>query len=133
MLEEKLKHYNSIKRMVDKIENEKQRIETRATHITPVYSDTTSRSNTTSDKVGDNAVLLAELDKKINMYKAQMQMELIDILDGIMAIDYPYKEILFSWYCEDKTLDTIANEMGYSLSRIKQLKDEAMQQIRTLY
>lgn len=133
MLEEKLKHYNSIKRLIGKIEIEKQNIETRATKITPVYTETTSRSNTISDKVGDNAVLLAELDKKINVYKAQMQMDLIEILDGIMAIEYPYKEILFSWYCEDKTIEAIADEMGYSPSRIKQLKAEAMERIRTLY
>lgn len=135
MLIEELENYNSKKRLIEKLEQEKERITTRATKITPVYSDTTSRTNQISDKVGNNAILLAELDTKIEWYKSQLQTDLTTILDSIMQLDPQHSEILFSYYCEDKTISQIADETNYSIDSIKKKKREAIEKIKniTLY
>lgn len=119
MLLEKLKHYKSIKIMVMHLENEKEELLTKATKTSAVISETTSRTNKVGDKVGDNAVLLAELEKTITDYNKEQEQELIDIINLLKQIEHPYCAILFSKFIRNMTLEQIAEEMNYSLSQIK--------------
>lgn len=125
MLIDKLKHYRTIKLMVKHLENEKEELMTKATKVTPAISDTTTHTNKVSDRVGDNAILLAELEKTISQFNEEREQELIEIINIIRTVEQPFDTILFSKFVRNMTLEEIAEDMGYSLTQIKRKYKQA--------
>lgn len=122
-----LKHYSSIIRKVEQLFEEYEKFKTRAEKITPTISDTTSRTNLTSDKVGDNAVELAELDKKYKKLLLEAELQKFTIIDALNGMPEPCRSILFMKYVQQKSLETIADELGYSFRHIKRLYNKAIE------
>ena len=122
-----LKHYSNIIRKVEQLFEEYEKFKTRAEKITPTYSETTARSNVTGDKVGDNAVELAELDKKYKKLLLDAEMQKFKIIDAVNNMPEPCRSILFMKYVQQKRLEEIADELGYSFRHIKRLYNKAME------
>lgn len=123
---DELKHYNQIIRKVEQIFEEYEKFKTRAEKITPAYNETNSRSNVTSDKVGDNAIELAELDKKYKRLLTEAETQKFKVLDAVNKMPEPCRSILFMKYVQQMRLEDIASTLGYSFRHIKRLYHKAM-------
>lgn len=104
---------------VEEALEEYERYKTRAEKVTAIMSDAPSRSNKTSDKVGENAILMADLSKQYESRWLEAEQERCRILNLINSIDEPYRTILSLRYIQNKRLEYIADELHYSYSQIK--------------
>lgn len=95
--------------------------------MTSIISDTSSRTNLTSDKVGDNAVIMAELSKEYERRWIEAERERLRIVDTINELEEPYSRILFLRYVRCYDFIKIADEIGYSLDHTNHLHGIALQ------
>ena len=77
---------------------EYQRYKERAEKMTAVLSETTSRSNKPSDKVGDNAVIMADLSMQYLQRYNDAERERDSIIEELNKVIEPYRTILFRRY-----------------------------------
>lgn len=124
---EELKQYRFKKDKVNEALEEYEKYKLRAEKMTSVMSDTTARTNKTSDKVGDNAIMMAELSKKYEQRWINAENERLSILQSINVIQEPYRTILFMRYIEDMSLEAIAAKLNYSYSIIAHMHGDALQ------
>ena len=61
---EELMQYKYARKKVDETLEEYQKYKDRATKMTAIMSENTQRSNLNSDKVGDNAVKMADISRE---------------------------------------------------------------------
>lgn len=113
---EELKQYRFKQSKVDQALEEYEKYKTRAEKMTAIISDVPSRTNKTSDKVGDNAILMADLSREYEHRWIEAEKERSRIINEIDKIDEPYRTILFLRYVEDMSLETIAEQLNYSYS-----------------
>ena len=113
---EELKQYRFKQSKVDQALEEYEKYKTRAEKMTAIISDVPSRTNKTSDKVGDNAILMADLSREYERRWIEAEKERSRIINEIDTLDEPYRTILFLRYVEDMSLETIAAQLNYSYS-----------------
>ena len=101
--------------------------------MTSIISDTSSRTNLTSDKVGDYAVLMADLSKEYEKRWLDAEKERLRIVDSINALEEPYSRVLFLRYVRCLDLSKIAEEIGYSLDHTNHLHGIAIQKYERRY
>ena len=118
---EELSQYFYKLKKVDETLEEYERFKTRAEKMTSIISDVTSRTNKTSDKVGDNAILMAELAKEYEERWREAERTCNDILKSINKLDEPYRTILNLRYIQGKRLEHIAEVLNYSYAQTKRL------------
>jgi DNA-directed RNA polymerase specialized sigma24 family protein len=90
-------------------------------------SEVPSRTNKTSDKVGDNAILMADLSKEYEQRWIIAEQERLSLIDSINQIEEPYRTILFMRYVEDMSLEAIAAQLNYSYSIVAHMHGDALQ------
>lgn len=113
---EKLRQYKFKRDKVEQALEEYQRYKTRAEKMTAIMSEVPSRTNKTSDKVGDNAILMADLSREYEQRWIIAEQERLSLIDNINQIEEPYRTILFMRYVEDMSLEAIAAQLNYSYS-----------------
>lgn len=113
---EKLRQYKFKRDKVEQALEEYQRYKTRAEKMTAIMSEVPSRTNKTSDKVGDNAILMADLSKEYEQRWIIAEQERLSLIDSINQIEEPHRTILFMRYVEDMSLEAIAAQLNYSYS-----------------
>lgn len=123
-----LLQYRGKLQKVDDILEEYELYKTRAEKMTTIISETSSRTNQTSDKVGQYAVLMADLSKEYEKRWLDAERERLNIIDTINELDEPYRQLLFLRYIRCLDLPTIADTMCYSLDRINHLHGTALKE-----
>lgn len=121
-----LKQYRFKINKVDEALEEYERYKTRAEKMTAILSDVPSRSNKTSDKVGDNATIMADLSKEYEKRWIEAEQERLKIIDSINKVDEPYRTILEMRYIQNQKLEDIAYKIGYSPIHIVRLHGIAL-------
>ena len=124
---EELKQYRFKQSKVDQALEEYEKYKTRAEKMTAIISDVPSRTNKTSDKVGDNAILMADLSREYERRWIEAEKERSRIINEIDTLDEPYRTILFLRYVEDMSLETIAAQLNYSYSIVAHMHGDALQ------
>jgi DNA-directed RNA polymerase specialized sigma24 family protein len=118
---------------VDHTLEEYQMYKTRAEKMTSIISDTASRTNTASDKVGDYASIMADLSKEYERRWIEAEQERLRIIDTINALDEPYSRVLFLRYVRCYDFIKTADEIGYSLDHTNHLHGIALQKYERRY
>ena len=110
----------------DEILEEYNKFKTRAEKVTSTISDTTARTNKTSDKVGDNAIKMADLLDKYNKLIYDAEQEQLHIIAELNKVCEPYRTLLYKRYVQRKPFETVASEMYYSYITIIKMHGEAL-------
>jgi len=124
---QELKQYLNMEDAIRGLKERKLQYTTKATKTTASYSQTTSRTNTTSDKVGDNAIKLAEIDKEIDRIINEMDAIKVKLIKRINNVDPKYRGILIAVYINGKSLREYGATKNYSYSRIKHIHGDALE------
>ena len=101
---------------------------TRATKITASFSQAGGRTNLPSDKVGDNAIKMADLHSQYLTTFLEAEQYKLKILLRIIDIPEPYKKILWFLYVDDVRFSDIPSLIGYSPSQTKRLLKKALRE-----
>ncbi len=127
---EYLSQYGWIERNIRRLEEEKERWQQRALHITPSWSDAPG-GGSGEDKI-QTAVekaciiedkIVAEIDRLVDLRQ--------EIITVIAAIPDPaQRELLERRYIQLQSLERIAVEMNYSYVHVKRLHGWALQRIQ---
>ena len=110
---EELSQLKYKRKKVDETLEEYQKYKTRAEKMTSVISDSSSRTNITSDKVGDNASIMADLAKEYEQRWIAAERERLEIEDKINLVEEPYRTLLHMRYIEDLPLMEVATKLNY--------------------
>ena len=111
---EELGQYKFKIKKVSEALDEYERFKERAEKVTAIISDNPAHSNKISDKVGDNASKMADLNKEYQDRWLEAERERLNLVDKINRIDEPYRTILVERYIHEKSFEQIAVEMAYS-------------------
>lgn len=120
---------------VKKAEQTKKEYEdfmTRATKVTAVMEDAPARSNKVSDKVGENAIKLADLSREWQTKWLEAEEERLNIITLINKVDEPYRIILLERYIHEKNFEEISVELKYSYAWTTHLHGEALEEIEKI-
>lgn len=123
---ELLKQYRFKMDRVDEALEEYERYKTRAEKMTSVISDVPSRTNKTSDKVGDNSSIMADLSKEYEQRWIEAEKERLALIDSINAIGEPYRTILQMRFVKNMPLEAVATELNYSYIHTARLQGTAL-------
>ena len=122
---EELSQYKYARERVDETLEEYQQYKERAEKMTSIISDMPRGSNS-SNKVEDNAVIMADLSKQYEERWILAEREKLSIELKIDQVKEPYRKLLKKRYIQDLNFEKIADEMGYSYVRITHLHGEAL-------
>ena len=122
-----LNQYRFKAKKAEEAREEYDKFMTRATKMTAAFTETTSRTNMTTDKVGDNAAALADLKKTWENLWIEAERERLRIVDSINQIEEPYRTILMARYIQEKNFEEISVELKYSYAWTTHLHGEALQ------
>lgn len=125
-IKDELKQYKFKLMKVDEALEEYERFKTRAEKVTTVFSGIASRTNKTSDKVGDNVAIMADIASKYQQRWRDAELERLALLDKIRCVDEPYRTILVMRYVQNKNFECIATEIGYSYKQILRYHGQAI-------
>ena len=129
---EELNQYKfKIKKVSEALE-EYERFKERAEKITAIISDNPAHSNKISDKVGDNATKMADLNKEYQDRWLEAERERLNIVEKINKVAEPYRTILMERYVHDKSFEQISCEISYSYDRTIHLHGEALKEFENL-
>ena len=127
--EELLQYRFKVKKVEDAIEDY-EKYKARAEKMTTVFSDVVARTNKTSDKVGDNAVIMADLEQEYFRRWHEAELERLILIDKITWIAEPYRTILAKRYLQNKNFETIAYDIGYSYKQTIRLHGQALELLK---
>ena len=108
---EELSQYKYARDKVEETLEEYEKYKTRAEKVTSIISDM-PRGGQSSDKVADNASIMADLSRQYEERWLQAEREKLKIEQQIDMINEPYRTILHKKYIEGKSLTEIAYELG---------------------
>lgn len=118
---EELRKYKDKIKDVDRTIKEYEKFMTRATKMTSVMSEMTSRSNLPSDKVGDNAIKMADLAKEYEARWHEAERTRINLVAEIDKVGGTLGDILYDVYIEGLSLEQTAQDIHYSYERTAHL------------
>lgn len=118
---EELRKYKDKVKDVDRTIKEYEKFMTRATKMTSVMSEMTSRSNLPSDKVGDNAIKMADLAKEYEARWHEAERTRISLVAEIDKVGGTLGDILYDVYIEGLSLEQTAQDIHYSYERTAHL------------
>lgn len=110
---EELSQYKYARKRVDETLREYQEYKDRAEKMTAIMSDVPSKSNQNSDKVGDNASIMADLEKEYEQRWIDSEHERLRLEKAIDKVEEPYRTILHMRYVEDLPLLEVAAKLNY--------------------
>lgn len=127
---EYLSQYGWIERNIRRLEEEKERWQQRALHITPSWSDAPG-GGSGEDKIQTAVEKACIIEDKI---VAEID-RLVDLRQKIMTViaavpDSAQRELLERRYIQLQSLERIAVEMNYSYVHVKRLHGWALQRIQ---
>lgn len=105
---EELNKYKYARDKIDETLEEYQKYKDRATKMTSIISDMPRGSGNTSDKVGDNGAIMADLDNEYKERWVRAEQEKLRIEKNIDKVEEPYRTILHMKYIQGKSLEEIS-------------------------
>lgn len=129
-IKDELNQYRFKAKRAEQAHDEYDKFMTRATKMTATFSESTAHTNKTSDKVGDNAIILADLKQEWETRWLEAERERLCIVDRINKIDEPYRTILMLRYVQEKNFEEISVELKYSYAWTTHLHGEALQKFQ---
>lgn len=124
---EELKNYQDKLRRAERTNEEYEKFKTRAEKMTATFSLTTGKTNFVGDKVGDNAVIMADISTEYKTRWLEAEQDVIKILKKIDTLPETYGEILAMHFVDNMTLNEIAGIKHYSISQIKRKYKTALE------
>lgn len=128
-----LNQYRFKIKKAEEAKDEFDKFMTRATKVTATLSEATSRSNVPSDKVGDNAVIIADLKNEWEKRWLDAERERLTTVDMINKISEPYRTILMERYVHQKNFEEISVQLKYSYAWTTHLHGEALQEFEKCF
>lgn len=125
-IKDELNQYRFKAKRSEEAREEYDKFMTRATKMTASFSESTARTNKTSDKVGENAVALADLKNEWEKRWLEAERERLKIVDRINHIEEPHRTILMERYVHEKNFEEISVELKYSYAWTTHLHGEAL-------
>lgn len=122
---EELSQYKYARKKVEETLEEYERYKTRAEKVTSIVSDM-PRGTSNSNKVEDNAVMMADISREYEKRWFEAEKEKLRIEQNIDRVREPYRTLLHKRYIEELNFEKIADDMGYSYVRITHLHGEAL-------
>lgn len=122
---EELLQYKYAREKVDETLEEYQKYKDRAEKMTSIISDM-PRGTSSSDKVADNAVKMADLSAEYEKRWLEAEYMKLEIEKNIDLVEEPYRILLHKRYVEGKTLEEISTLMNYSFDRVRHMHGEAL-------
>ena len=122
---EELSKYRYARLKVEEALEEYERYKTRAEKVTSIISDM-PRGTSNSNKVEDNAVMMADISRMYEKRWFEAEKEKLRIEEKIDQVKEPHRTLLHKRYIEELNFEKIADEMGYSYVRITHLHGEAL-------
>lgn len=122
---EELSQYKYARKKVEETLEEYERYKTRAEKVTSIISDM-PRGTSNSNKVEDNAVMMADISRKYEKRWFEAEQEKLRIEENIDRVKEPHRTLLHKRYIEELNFEKIADVMGYSYVRITHLHGEAL-------
>ena len=120
-IKEELKQYRFKVIKVEEAIEEYEKYKTRAEKVTAVLNGMTARTNSISDKVGDNAIIMADIEREYQKRWQEAEIERLALVGRIKGVEEPYRTILFMRYIQNKNFEIIATSIGYSYKQILRL------------
>ena len=124
-VKEELLQYKYAREKVDETLEEYQKYKDRAEKMTSIISDM-PRGTSSSDKVADNAVKMADLSAEYEKRWLEAENKKLEIEKNIDLVEEPYRTLLHKRYVQGLNFEKIADEMSYSYVRITHLHGEAL-------
>ena len=122
---EELLQYKYAREKVQETLEEYQKYKDRAEKMTSIISDM-PRGTSSSDKVADNAVKMADLSAEYEKRWLEAENKKLEIEKNIDLVEEPYRILLHKRYVEGKTLEEISTLMNYSFDRVRHMHGEAL-------
>ena len=114
---EELLQYKYAREKVDETLEEYQKYKDRAEKMTSIISDM-PRGISSSDKVADNAVKMADLSAEYEKRWLEAENKKLEIEKNIDLVEEPYRIILYMKYVQGKKLEEIAYKLNANYTYI---------------
>lgn len=114
---EELLQYKYAREKVDETLEEYQKYKDRAEKMTSIISDM-PRGTSSSDKVADNAVKMADLSAEYEKRWLEAENKKLEIEKNIDLVEEPYRIILYMKYVQGKKLEEIAYKLNANYTYI---------------
>ena len=118
---DELRQYKNKIKDVDRTIKEYEKFMTRATKMTSVMSEMTSRTNIPSDKVGENAIKMADLAQQYADRWNEAEQTRIKLVAEIDKVGGILGDVLYDLYIEGLSLEQTAADIKYSYERTAHL------------
>lgn len=100
---------------------------TNATKVTTSFTSSEGRTNLSSDKVGSNAILMADLRREYLNLFIEIEEKKIKLYQKLLSLPQPYGKILWLKLVEDWKFESIAIEIERSKRQTIRLYKKALQ------
>ena len=124
-----LNQYRFKAKKAEQTREEYDQFMTRATKMTASFGESAGHTNRVSDKVGENAIKLADLRAEWEKNWLEAERERLNIVELINQVDEPHRTILMERYIHEKNFEEISVELKYSYAWTTHLHGEALQKI----
>ena len=114
---EELLQYKYAREKVEETLEEYQKYKDRAEKMTSIISDM-PRGTSSSDKVADNAVKMADLSAEYEKRWLEAENKKLEIEKNIDLVEEPYRTILYMKYVQEKKLEEIAYKLNANYTYI---------------
>ena len=122
---EELLQYKYAREKVDETLEEYQKYKDRAEKMTSIISDM-PRGTSSSDKVADNAVKMADLSAEYEKRWLEAEYMKLKIEKNIDLVEEPYRIILYMKYVQGKKLEEIAYKLNANYTYICEQHGDAL-------
>ena len=116
-VKEELLQYKYAREKVNETLEEYQKYKDRAEKMTSIISDMPRRTSS-SDKVADNAVKMADLSAEYEKRWLEAENKKLEIEKNIDLVEEPYRIILYMKYVQGKKLEEIAYKLNANYTYI---------------
>ncbi len=114
---EELLQYKYAREKVEETLEEYQKYKDRAEKMTSIISNM-PRGTSSSDKVADNAVKMADLSAEYEKRWLEAENKKLEIEKNIDLVEEPYRTILYMKYVQEKKLEEIAYKLNANYTYI---------------
>lgn len=128
-----LRQVNNIGRMIENKDAERYKLEQLAQRLSaPIGGDRVQTSHN-PDSMADTVIKIVEIEREIDTLVKTLlvtQKEVVSTIDSLPKQNWI--DVLHKSYIQDKSLNDIADEMGYSVIHVKHLRQEAINEVRKI-
>lgn len=122
-------NYKHKKEKVEQALEEYLKFKERAEKITAAMTESASRSNMSSDKVGNNVAAMVDLDIEYWNRWIEAERERLELTDKINLVKIePHRTILFMYYVQEMSFEDIAATKKRSYTWVSHYHSEALKE-----